>query len=177
MPTRSQQRQCQHDDVLVGRGHPHTMPESDAFFPRTQIKVDKRGKIPGSASSITEALDLAEDGDEILVYPGEYNEALVILHPVEIRGVSKNGDVPTPNAPPNEQVILRSSDQGSAVYFKSDSRASVLQYLIIVRFAAFCLLALPSPCMLPRRPLCFTGARNICGSVSRCGHCERQSAC
>jgi hypothetical protein len=85
--------------------------------------------------SITEALDVAEDGDEILVFPGEYNEALVILHPVEIRGVSRNGDVATPNAPPNEQIILR-SDQGSAVYFKSDSRASVLQHLVIVRFAA-----------------------------------------
>jgi hypothetical protein len=83
------------------------------------IIVDQSGK--GTVTSITEAVAMAQDGDEIIVKPGTYDEAIIITADITLRGEDRDsvvilpaGDGPTYDdfwwGPASYSMLLLESD-------------------------------------------------------------------
>jgi len=76
------------------------------------------GNGPNNYTSIQEAINNAEDGCIIYVYPGNYNESIVINKSISLIGIEKNGEKPVINGSENgrKKVV---TIEGNDIIFKN----------------------------------------------------------
>ncbi len=64
------------------------------------------GNGEGNYTSIQAAINVAKDGDTIYVYPGYYNESIVISKSISLIGIVENGEKPVIHGIENETTVL-----------------------------------------------------------------------
>ncbi len=68
------------------------------------------GSGPNNYTSIQFAIDDAKDGYTIYVYPGYYNESIVINKSIALIGISEDGEKPVVHALGNESALIINAD-------------------------------------------------------------------
>ncbi len=69
------------------------------------------GNGEGNYTSIQAAINVAKDGDTIYVYPGYYNESIVISKSISLIGIVENGEKPVIHGIENESALVINADK------------------------------------------------------------------
>ena len=82
-----------------------------AFVEKTGNVLYVGGSGPNNYTSIQDAINAADNGYTIYVYPRQYNESIVINKSISLIGIIENGEKPVINGIENKTVILIEANQ------------------------------------------------------------------